>query len=111
MRSAFTACPVTTAKAPLDAVWRLLSEPENFSIWWEAHTRRVDPPGPAQPGQMVYATAGAFVPIGKITVRVDAIDPARHQLHLTTRLPLGITVYNHITCTEVDPETTFISFG
>ncbi len=104
-------CPVATVNAPLDTVWGLLSEPDSFSLWWEAHTKRIDPPGPAQPGQIVYATVGALGLTGKITVRVDAIDAPKHQLHLTTRLPLGITVYSHITCTPVGPDATFISFG
>lgn len=104
-------CPTTTVKAPLDSVWRMLSEPKNFSLWWEAHTQRIDPPGPAQAGQMVYAGLGALGLAGKLTVRVDAVDPNRHQLHLTTRLPFGITVHNHITCTPVDAASTFISFG
>ncbi len=108
---ALSTCPVATAKASLETVWGLLSEPEHYDLWWEAHTQRVDPPGPAQPGQMVYASVGALGLNGKLTIRVDAIDPARHQLHLTTRLPLGITVLNHITCTQVDAESTFISFG
>jgi uncharacterized protein YndB with AHSA1/START domain len=104
-------CPVATVKAPLEQVWQLLSEPKNFDLWWEARTQSIVPPGPAQAGQMIYARAGALGISGKITIRVDAIDAPKHQLHLTTRLPLGITMSNHLTCTQVDPVTTYISFG
>jgi hypothetical protein len=46
-----------------------------------------------------------------IAVTVEAVDEAAHNIRLTTRLPLGITVYNSITCTALDQSSCRIGFG
>jgi uncharacterized protein YndB with AHSA1/START domain len=104
-------CPIATVNAPVERAWSLLADPAGYAAWWDAHTRAVLPPGPARPGQRVEADSRALGRSWDVTVIVQAVDEARHNLKLTTRLPLGITVYNSITCTPLDPSTCRVSFG
>ena len=104
-------CPIATVQAPLDRVWAILSAPADYGAWWDARTERVAPPGPLAVGQTVYATAGALGLRLRVTTRVEAIDLARHTLHLRTTFPLGISVANHITCQALDAGRCRISFG
>lgn len=46
-----------------------------------------------------------------VTVTVEQVDPAKHRIDLTTRLPLGITVHNHIVCAPSTQDTTWLQFG
>ena len=91
--------------------WHLLSEPASYALWWDAQTLSIVPDGPAQPGQRIDAQTRALGRAWTVSIRVDAVDAAKYQLHLTTRLPLGITVLNHITCAPLDQGRTRISFG
>lgn len=104
-------CPIATAQASVERVWAILSAPEAYSAWWSARTERMVPPGPLAPGQTVYATAGALGLRLPITMRVEAVEPARHMLALRTSFPLGIQVANHITCRALDASSCRISFG
>lgn len=54
-------CPIAVIEAPVERVWKFLSEPANYALWWDAQTRSVTPEGPVQAGQRIYAktkTAG-----------------------------------------------------
>ena len=107
----FTTCPITIVNAPVEKIWKMLSEPESYALWWDAQTRSVEPPGAAVPGQVIYAQTRAQGVSWKVTIRVEAVDAARQRLDLTTRLPLGITVHNHIACTPVGESACQVSFG
>ena len=100
-------CPVAIVQAPPERVWGLLSEPANYALWWDAQTRAVIPAGPAQAGQKIYARARGL----RVEVTVNAVDESGHQLDLTTQLPLGITVFNHIACRALPDRATQVSFG
>ena len=39
------------------------------------------------------------------------VDTSRHTLQLTTALPFGITVHNHIVCTLLDERSCRVTFG
>ena len=108
---AVSVCPVATINAPAERVWRLLSEPANYALWWDAQTRSIVPAGPAAAGQRIYAQSAALGRQWDVKITVQKVDEAKRQLHLTTRLPLGITVYNYITTTPLDRETCRLSFG
>ncbi len=108
----FSPCPIATVNAPADQVWRLIADPAQFDMWWEAHTRSIVPAGPAQPGQQIIAQAGVLgIQWDAVHITVQAVTPEKRQLDLFTRLPLGISVHNHLTCLPIDDRHTRLSFG
>jgi len=106
-----SACPLATIHAPVERVWSFLSEPANYALWWDAKTRSIVPAGPASPGQKIYAETTALGKRWTVTVTVKEVDEAERRIHLTTVLPLGITVHNRITCLPLDPAHCRVSFG
>jgi len=104
-------CPIATVNAPLDHVWEFLSEPKNFALWWDAQTQKIVPEGRAHAGQKIHAKTIEAGKSWDVTVTVNAVDESGHQIDLTTQLPFGITVYNHITCRSLRDGTTHVSFG
>jgi hypothetical protein len=106
-----TVCPAAVVQAPLDQAWSLLSNPASYSDWWDARTTSIVPEGPAQPGQVVYARSHALGLERGFTTTVEAIDHEHHQLELTTRLPLGITVHNHISVAALGEDRCRLQFG
>ena len=105
------ACPIANVNAPLERVWSFLSEPANFALWWDAETRSITPEGHAAPGQVIDARTSELGNRFKVSMTVNGIDEARHALDLTTSLPFGITVYNHITCVPLDSGGVRVAFG
>lgn len=100
-------CPMDIINAPVERVWTFLSEPANYAFWWDAQTRSIVPEGRAQSGQKIHAKTSGL----DVNVIVDCIDESKRQIHLTTRLPFGITVRSHITCTPLNHRTCQVSFG
>ena len=107
----FSTCPLATINTPVEGVWRLLSDPASYATWWDAQTRSIIPEGPAQVGQKIYAQTRALGRQWDVHIRVEMVDEAQHRIALTTMLPLGITVYNHITCAPLDRATCRVTFG
>lgn len=95
----------------MERVWAVLTETENYGQWWGAATLRVDPAGPARPGQTVQARGRALGRTWPVSVRVLGVDAPRRTLDLETVLPLGITVRNHIVCTPLGASRCRLSFG
>lgn len=111
---AFSTCPIAVIHAPAERVWDLLSEPANYAQWWDAQTRwnfGITPAGSAHPGQRIEAQTAALGRQWNVIVTVEHVDHAQHVIDLTTRLPFGITVHNHITCVPLDATTCRVSFG
>jgi hypothetical protein len=104
-------CPVATIDVPVALVWSLLADPRRYDLWWDAQTHSIVPEGPAQPGQQIVARTFALGKQWDVHATVQALTPEKHQLDLFTRLPLGITVHNRITCTPLDAQHTRVSFG
>lgn len=107
----FSTCPIATVDAPVRRVWRLLADPSRYALWWDAQTHSIIPEGPAQPGQQIFAQTVALGKRWDVHITVRAVTPEKQQLDLLTRLPWGITVHNHITCTPLDSQHTRVSFG
>jgi hypothetical protein len=107
----FSTCPIATVDAPVACVWHLLADPLHYADWWDAQTRSIVPEGPAHPGQQIFAQTVALGTRWDVHVSVQAITPEKGQLDLLTRLPFGITVYNHIICARLDEQHTRVSFG
>jgi len=104
-------CPIATINAPIEHVWRLLADPSRYALWWDAKTVSIVPEGPAQAGQQIFAATSALGRRWDVHLTVEAVSANRRQLDLLTQLPLGITVRNHITCTPLDNQRTYVSFG
>jgi ligand-binding SRPBCC domain-containing protein len=98
-------------RAPAEKVWALLSEPASYALWWEAETRTIVPAGPARPGQQITAQTRALGKRWDVHITVEAVDAARRAIDLTTRLPFGITVRNHITASALEGGACRVSFG
>ena len=104
-------CPIATVHAPIERAWHLLSDPARYDLWWDAQTRSIVPEGPAKVGQKIYAQTKGLGKQWDVKIVVEMVDQAKHQIHLKTMLPLGITGYNHITCTPLDNTSCRVSFG
>jgi ligand-binding SRPBCC domain-containing protein len=104
-------CPIASVNAPVEQVWALLSEPGNYVLWWDAQTRSIEPKGAAQPGQKIQAQSRAIGKGWDVTITVEKVDSSKRQIDLTTSLPLGITVHNHIVCAPLDGVTCLVTFG
>jgi len=88
-----------------------LADPAAYAKWWDATTDVISPTGLAQPGQLITAQSQTLGRRWKVRIRVDGIDMARRELSLTTSLPLGITILNHILVNTLDEHTSRVSFG
>lgn len=108
---AFNTCPIAVVHAPAERVWGLLSEPANYARWSDTQVRAITPAGSAQPGQRIEAQTTALGRQWNVNITVEHIDHALHVIDLTTRLPFGITVHNHITCVPLDATTCRVGFG
>jgi hypothetical protein len=104
-------CPIATVHAPLDKLWGLLSDPSQYALWWDAETRSIEHPNPAFAGQKILAQTRAFGRAWDVYIHVDEVDTARHTIQLTTALPFGITVYNHIACISLNENSCRVTFG
>ncbi len=104
-------CPIASVRAPVGRVWSFLNQPENYALWWDARTESIVPKGPAEPGQRIHARTMQFGLHWDVDVLVEDVDEPIHTLDVMTSLPFGIIVFNHITCTELDPSSCQISFG
>ncbi len=107
----FSTCPIAIIHAPVEQVWRLLATPSQYALWWDAQTVSITPTGPVQAGQHIVAQTTTLGKRWDVQLIVRAVEPEKRQLDLLTQLPLGITVYNHITCTALDVHQTRVSFG
>lgn len=104
-------CPIATVQASDATIWSLLADPAAYAKWWDATTDVISPTGPAQPGQVIRAHSQSLGRNWKVRIRVDGIDSVRRELNLTTTLPLGITILNHIIVNVQDDHTSRVSFG
>jgi uncharacterized protein YndB with AHSA1/START domain len=107
----FSFCPAAVVAAPADRVWALLADPTRFDTWWNARTERIEPPGPTAPGQVLYARTSSFGRWWDVTLRVEAMNPPKHQIRLHVSLPLGTVNDVTITATPIDAGTCRLQFG
>ncbi len=104
-------CPIATVNASAETVWSLLANPSAYDSWWEVATDSITPPGPAQAGQTISAH-GSVIGINlRMRFRVDGVDNERRRLDLTTWLPFGIGLHNHLLVQALDDQTCRVSFG
>ena len=104
-------CPAATVAAPVETVWALLMQPETYDLWWDAHTERIVPEGPAAPGQVLSAWTSGFGKRWEVQAKIEEIDARKHQIAFTTTLPLGVQGHNHISCVSLDERSCRLQFG
>ncbi len=108
---AITACPATTVAASVEVVWELMANPTLYDLWWDARAERIEPAGPATPGQVVYATTRAFGRTWDVTLRVKVVNPEKHRVQIDAALPLGTINHATITTTPIDSVSSRLDFG
>ncbi len=104
-------CPAAIVAAPVETVWALLMEPERYDEWWDAHTERVTPPGPAVPGQVISGWSKALGRKWNVSLTIEMVDAERHQLRFRATYPLGIGGLNQLSCTAIDANSCRVQFG
>jgi len=107
----FTFCPTTVVAAPVESVWELLMEPKLYDEWWDARTARIVPEGKSTPGQVRYLTTSGLGKKWDLTLRVESVNPEKHQIQLHVMLPLGIINDVTVTCTPIDTTSCLVQFG
>ena len=60
--------------------------PETYDLWWDAHTERITPEGPATPGQVITAWASGLGKRWEVRAEIGQIDVEKHQIDVTTPL-------------------------
>src|ERR1017187_2903111 len=104
-------CPVARIAAPVERVWALLADPAGYGQWRDGTIDSVEPPGAARTGQIVTISAHAFGKRWLVTGAVDGVDDERHQIGVRVTLPFGVVEHSQITCTPLDAQSCWVSFG
>jgi hypothetical protein len=107
---AISVCPGDEVNASVDAVWALLDDPARFDVWWDARMLEATPPGLLTPGQHIVARAKGAFP-ARVLCDVVAVDPAKHRIQMTVRLPFGIVDHFTVIMAATDPARCFVRFG
>ncbi len=94
-------CPAAVVAAPVESVWDVLSDTRLYEEWWEARAERIVPEGEAVPGQMIYLAPTGLGRKWVMTLRIDLVNPEKHQIQFHGELLGGIS-QNTITCTALD---------
>ena len=106
-----TVCPAAIVAAPLAVVWGNLVQWERYAGWAGVHPERVEPAGPAAPGQTIHFAGRALWRTMRFIGKVEAIDPDRHQIDLHGFFPLGLQQKAHIVCTPIDAASCRVQYG
>ena len=80
MATTYAACPTEIVEAPIEVVWKLLT---NFSGWggfYDVRVNRVEPPGPAVVGQRMFGESGPRGLHLRVSFEFTRIDEPRRQL-------------------------------
>src|ERR1035437_8421174 len=100
--TSFTACPTDIVEAPVDVVWKLLTDMSGWGSFFDVHVTSVEPSGPAINGQrMLGKTGPRWLRLG-VSFDYTLIDKAHHKLELDARLPLGIAVHEALDCVPLE---------
>lgn len=102
MSMKYANCPTAVVNAPVDVVWRLLTEPAGWGNFYDVQITKVVPPGPAVVGQKIYGTSGPWPLRFRVQFEFFKIDPANHVLGFTVQLPFGISVREDMDCVPLN---------
>jgi hypothetical protein len=104
-------CPAAVVEASIARVWAVLTDSRNYGDWADAVFTRFDPPGRAVPGQVLEADTREIGRTFKVRLRIEAVDPAKHQVVFDVSLPFGVRERTTITATPLDERSTRVQFG
>jgi hypothetical protein len=94
-------CPTGLVRAPIDVVWKLLTDPAGWPAFFDIRVTRIVPLGPAVVGQQIFGESGPRILRLAVALEYTEIDAARRQIGLNIQLPLGITVRETLSCSAV----------
>ncbi len=103
-------CPAAIVAAPVETVWELL-QPANLNAWVDGQVERIEPPGPATVGQMMYVTARALGRKWSCTFQIEKADHEKHQLAMHVTFPPGMRLQEHVSCTPIDATSCRVQYG
>jgi hypothetical protein len=106
----FNICPAAIVAAPVESVWEILSDTTLYEQWWEMRAERIVPEGKAVPGQMIYLATSGLGRKWVMTLRIETVNPEKHQILFHGELLGGIT-HNSITCAAIDADTCRVQYG
>jgi uncharacterized protein YndB with AHSA1/START domain len=104
-------CPFDVVEAPIEVVWSLLTDPENWGEFFDVRIVDVTPVGPAVVGQVVRGRSGSRIWSPRITFRFLEIDTVGHRLVIAVKLPLSIQVMEDMTCTPLGDARCRVHYG
>jgi hypothetical protein len=87
--------------APIEVVWRLLTDLAGWGSFYDVRVISVEPPGPAVIGQQIRGESGPrWLHLG-VSFEFTRIETHR-KLEMDIKLPLGITVHEDLDCVSLD---------
>jgi hypothetical protein len=104
-------CPTDVVEAPIDVVWRLLTEPAGWGGFFDIRIGHIEPLGSARVGQRVYGESGPRLLHFKVCFEFTAVDAELHRLRLQVRLPFGVTVSEDLHCAAVSASRCRVTYG
>ena len=104
-------CPTDVVEAPIDVVWRLLTEPAGWGGFFDIRIGHIEPPGCARVGQRVFAESGPRLFHLRVHFEFTAVDAERHRLGLRVDLPFGVTVSEDLHCAAVSESRCRVTYG
>jgi ligand-binding SRPBCC domain-containing protein len=104
-------CPAAITRAPPDKVWSVIQATDRFGEWTDAAVVSVEPPGPAQRGQVIRMGGAALGRNWVFAIDVGDVDPQHRWIELVVHLPFGIENYEHITLADAKEGGTLIRFN
>ena len=103
-------CPMQIANAPPDVVWEVLTDTERYGDWTDTEVVRVDPSGPASPGQHLDLATRALARRWTATIDIGRMDTDRRWIDMVARTFLFVN-REHITLSPVDSGRTLVRFN
>lgn len=104
-------CPADQVQAPIELVWDLLTHPAKYGEFWDLTVERVEPDGPAAPGQRLTGWSRAMCRRWHFEGQINEVDALRHVIRFRMSLPLGIVGDNRLMCSPLDDRTCFVRYG
>ncbi|HEV7999121.1 MAG TPA: SRPBCC family protein [Planctomycetaceae bacterium] len=110
MSASYTACPTDVVSAPVEVVWKLLTNFAGWGSFFDCRVISVEPPGPGVVGQRMRGEAGPrWMHLG-VSFEFTRLDEANHRLEAAVTLPLGLTVREDLDCVPIDAERCRVNY-